>query len=756
MDLVQNDLINILSKNNFDTAWNKIKSKNSMHGIDNVTIDMFAKNYDSNIDELISEINADKYYPDPYQKIFIKKSIKGYRQIGILTLRDKLLQIVVTNYFSETIDGKFANTSYAYRIGRGHGRAIRRVKDFIDRKNNWVSSIDIDNFFDSINRKILMEMIEKEIKNKIILKIIEMWVEIGVIYKEKYINTKTGIAQGGVISPLLSNIYLNGLDNTLLNKRINNVRYADNIILLAKTENELIENLQFVKNYLNTQLKLQINKIDKEIVNISHGVTFCGIFFQNRKCIIDRDKYSKMEQKFVKIISNNNLDNIVAKLHDSIEGIRRYYLAYDTGEQIEALADLIINEIVKKSLLQKENISKNKLITVVKNIKFHTILPNKPQQYFINIINKYLGESEGKYYDETAKLKRKLEVKSRKFTKVWFQDLDLVVTTPFSSLGKTGENISIRQKGKIINQFSTNKIKSISVAAKGITISSDAIMLCSDKNLRINYFDNLGRPYASIIPTATPMLSSASFQIDSLKTDKVKIIIKSIIIAKIKNQISTLKYFHKSRKESLNNNLWNEEIERIENNLTSIKNLSNNLELDDFRAKILGYEGSSASAYWNLFAQLIPEKFNFDKREHQDAKNSVNIMLNYGYGILYTRILTAITLAGLNPNIGFLHKEFRNKPVLVYDLIENFRSTAVDKNVIAFIAKAGNLNFEKDSFPKEVKSKLSNKLLTKLNTEFYYRKELVSLNMLFVKQTNDLNKYLKDEIKIFKPFLSKW
>ncbi len=202
--------------------------------------------------------------------------------------------------------------------------------------------------------------------------------------------------------------------------------------------------------------------------------------------------------------------------------------------------------------------------------------------------------------------------------------------------------------------------------------------------------------------------------------------------------------------------MWNVEIERMDDNINSIKCINNNIVLDEFRSKILGYEGSSAAAYWKLFSTLIPDSFNFEKREHQNAKNTINIMLNYGYGILYTRILTSITLAGLNPNIGFLHKESRNKPVLVFDLIENFRSPAVDKAVIAFVAKAGNLKLEKDSFPKEVKSKLSRKILLKLNTEFYYRKELVSLNSLFVSQTDQLKKYLKDEIKIFKPYLAKW
>jgi len=753
---MNNELDNILTKENFNRAWNKIKTKNAMHGIDNITIEQFSQNYKDNINALINNVKNEKYFPDPYQKIFIKKQTKGYRQIGILTLKDKLLQIVITNYYITKIDKKFVNTSYAYRLGKGHGKAIRRVKDFIDRKNHWASSVDINNFFDSIDRKILMQKVEKEIDNKIILNIIKMWIEIGVIYKEKYINTNTGIAQGGVISPLLSNLYLNEFDIALLNNNINNVRYADNIILFANTENKLQENLSFAKEYLNNKLKLKLNKTDNEIVNINNkGVTFCGIFFKDKKCIIDNNKYTKIEQKTANLIENNNLEDIPQKLQDRFEGIRRYYLPYDTTEQMEALVDFIIGKIVYKALKQQEQISKNKIIAVVKNLKLHSILPNKPFIYFKNIINKYLGNTNN-YYDETAKLKRKLEVKSRKFTKIWFQDLDLVITTPFSTLGKANDNISIKQKGKIINQFSTKKIKSISIAAKGVSISSDAVKLCSEKNLRIDYFDKLGKPYATIIPAATPMLSSASFQIDALKTEKAKIIIKALIIAKIKNQISTLKYFHKSRKNNLNNTLWNEEIERMKYNLNSIKQLDFNVELNNFRASILGFEGSSASAYWNLFAQLIPEKFNFEKREHQNAQNPVNIMLNYGYGILYTRILTAITLAGLNPNIGFLHKEFRNKPVLVFDLIENFRATAIDKNVIAFIAKAGNLNFEKDNFPKEVKTKLSKKILTKLNTEFYYRKKLVSLNSLFVEQTNNLKKFLKDETTTFKPFLAKW
>lgn len=118
-------------------------------------------------------------------------------------------------------------------------------------------------------------------------------------------------------------------------------------------------------------------------------------------------------------------------------------------------------------------------------------------------------------------------------------------------------------------------------------------------------------------------------------------------------------------------------------------------------------------------------------------------MLNYGYGILYNRILTSITVAGLNPNISYLHKEQKGKPTLIFDLIETFRAPAVDRTIIAIVNKHSKLELEKNILSQTTKTVLAKKLLLRMNTEFQYRNKTTSINKLMIEQSEDLIKYLQ-------------
>ncbi len=752
---MQTEFQNIFNNQTFKKAWDIISAKNSKHGIDNVTIAEFKAEYQKNIQEITEQLSQNKYIPEPYQKILIAKQNGGFRPIALLTLKDKLIQIVVNNEISDKIDKTFCNTSYAYRKEKGHGKAIRRVKDFLARGFNFIGTADIDNFFDTIDRKILTEKLKDYIDSQLITNLVTMWVETGVFYKEKYINKNVGIAQGGVISPLLSNIYLDDFDKTLQKENIPNVRYADNIVIFANSKEKVQENLIFIQDYLKTKLKLKLNDNPKPVVEYSEGFTFCGIHFVDGKCIIDKSKFDKMKVKISNIISNNSLTTLPNLIKDHFEGIKRYYLNFDTEEQLSELAEHFIQKILERYQIEKGKISLSKLKEIVNQINFKEILPKKTNSYFIDIINKSLNFNQ--ITEKTTNtIRKKIEVNSRKYKKIWYQSANVIISTPNSTIGKSKNTLVIRANGKILNQIVTDKIQNLIIAAKGVTISSDIVEVLSEKKIRVDYFDSLGKPFASIISSATPISENTNKQIKFLQEGKTQQLIKTLIISKIKNQISVLRYFYKSRKNSLNTDIWNSELKNLEKYISNIEELTEEKEIDDFRNKIMGYEGIAATSYWKLFSTLIPEEYNFKEREHKSAQNTINIMLNYGYGILYTRLLTSITLQGLNPNLGFLHKEQNGKPVLVFDLIENFRAPVVDRTIIAFISKAGKLNLKENNFPDELKSKISKKIIMRLEADFYYRNELTSLNKEILNQAKNLRKFISNEIKTFKPFLAKW
>lgn len=240
-------------------------------------------------------------------------------------------------HYEEKTDAVFVNTSYAYRKGRGHGRAIARISDYLARKNKWVCSLDIKSFFDTINRKKLLTLSTGFFQSPEVMHLIEMWVLTGGVYQGKYVTREHGIAQGGVLSPLLSNIYLHGYDAEMLSRKYDNVRYADNILLIAREKEQLLESLNFTKKYLAETLELTLNPFTKEAIPVEESFEFCGIHFVNGMRQITPAKMQSICDKLKETIRQNAFIQIPDVLKEQREGILRYYSGYDTAEQLRKL-----------------------------------------------------------------------------------------------------------------------------------------------------------------------------------------------------------------------------------------------------------------------------------------------------------------------------------------------------------------------------------------------------------------------------------
>lgn len=750
---MNNELNSIFSNNSLLIAWHRVKGKGAGGGVDGISLSEYEANLGDNLTQLLEEVHTNLYIPEPYLRFFLKKSSGSYRPISALTIKDKIVQHAVVNFYDEKLNKLFVDSNYAYRKNKGHTKAINRIQDYIARGYSFVSTMDIDNFFDTINRAKLFEKCKIHFENNYVQKLIEMWIMTGVVSSQKYIESELGIAQGGIISPILSNLYLHDFDVALNQNNIPNIRYADNIILITKTADQAISASNFTESFLQENLQLKLNS-SPSIKSVKEGFTFCGVHFFEKMRRIAPDKFESMKANIRNIVAKHNTEKLPGSLNDHLQGLERYYSTLNAQDQILLLEDLLITELKKrfqneanlkyaekKILLNKINfisnsnkINKNKIIA--------SILAREPQQ-----------QTSGNSF-ASVESRRGVYNKKRKYQKLWYEDLDLLVSTKFSVIGKSADSITIRRDGKIINQILIKKIKNIIVSARGCSISTDAIELCSNARIRIDFFDSLGKPYATLIPAAAPIQSIMAEQFDALNTDKSKHIIKTLISAKIKNQVSVIKYFIKNKKEF--KTLFSDQLNRIEDLLVSIDGLSHNLSLDDFRAKILGYEGSAAVDYWNMLKKLLPDKYEFENREHKAADNLINMMLNYGYGILYNRILTSITVAGLNPNISYLHKEQKGKPTLVFDLIETFRAPAVDRTIIAIATKHANLKTDKNLIEAGTKTILSKKLLLRMNTEFTHRGNTTSINKLIIEQAEDLVKFLQGKTEKFKPYISKW
>lgn len=776
-------------------AWLKVKSKGKGGGIDNISIDEFENDLEKNLKSLLAEVISRQYVPEPYKLFYLQKANKEkkeYRPIGLLTIRDKIVQHCVYQFYSFSFDKIFLDSSYAYRQTKSHQKAINRIQDYIKRKFRFAALMDIKSFFDTIDRKLLFEVSKEWFNDPFINELVQMWVITGFVYNDRYIRGQKGIAQGGVLSPLLSNIYLHSFDLFMRKEKIENVRYADNIAIFGRTKEGTLILRQKANAFLTTKLNLTLNVSPEEIEDVSQGIIFCGIHFHDGNRTIAPAKMKKIIDEHRKTVETTDLRMLPYKLKESIEGIKRYYAPFDTKEQIEEIRNNLVeafaskinmalegkqirnffaikSTLVKLPSLYKDDIqNKNFINDIFKKIQ-NGVTDKQPEKSVKSAespvqatFNERLGSSPNAPGEtSTSETQKSAEKKVEKKRKIYYnkfvQSLDILVTGNHAQIGKAGEKIVIRKEGKVVKEAFANKIGSIIINAHGTTISADAVKLCISNNVLINYFDDLGRPFATIYPTTTPTLSVASAQAEASKGEKGKTVVKLLIHAKIQNQISLIKFLTKNKQlPEEESDIFKRSVDEMNNLASDVKKLDTSLQLETFKHKIFGFEGSAAVSYWSLFKLLINDMYLFEKREHQGSTDTINQMLNYGYGILYSKVVNAAVVAGLNPNSGFLHSDQKGKPVLSFDLIEPFRPVVVDRAVLAILSRKVKIPKESPKLEDGLRQLLTQKVLARLYTEIKHHGERISVNDLIHDQAKQLADFLTGNEKYFRPYLSKW
>lgn len=797
-------------------AWLKVKAKKKSGGIDNVTISDFETSLERNLEMLFSEIVTGKYIPEPYRLFFIEKQnkpAKEYRPLALMTVKDKIAQNCVYNYFEKEFEKKFIDTSYAYRPMKGHPKAIGRVSDFLNRKNGFVANLDIDNFFDTIDRKVLFAASREWFGDETILKLLEMWVLTGFVHYGKYIKSDRGIAQGGVLSPVLSNIYLHPLDAHLKERKISNVRYADNIVVFGRSEEETRGFRETVVEFLDKELNLKLNTVVKDVVPVSEGFSFCGIHFKDGKRTISPEKFDSIMKKHTMTIQQFQLKEALFKLRESVEGLHRYYVPYDTEDQISLIIQNLIKQIAAKIYRLKQNKETKDAAEIYPFLKKYSEimkgdtgnrifirdlqsavsfleleggeifdqppLPKKGEKKEVSqkpatgdensrdekkVVPDEVKESEkgepaalpGK--DATAKEAERLVERKRKvYYNKFVESLDLLISGNYAHVGKSGGKITVKREGKILKEVFANKLSSLIISAHGTTISADAVRLCIENKVMVHYFDDLGKPYAMIFAIASGANSISTAQAFASKGEKGKVLVKQLVHGKIANQMALLKFSTKNKRlNPEQKQLVDRSLREMEDLAEKVKNSSTKEDAGKFRSKIFGYEGSAAVSYWNVLKVLIPEEYDFKSREHQNAVNIVNQMLNYGYGILYSKILAASVLSGLNPNIPFLHSETKGKPSLTFDLIEPFRPVVVDRTILSIISRSGFLKTTGSKLSEDVRHQVSLKVIQRLYSELVYKGTKMTLNDVIIQNSKQIAGYLTDTVDSFKPYLMKW
>ena len=288
----------ICSLDNLRRAFRRVQKNKGAPGIDGVTIQEFGLFLNDNLTTLAEELKSGQYQPQPVERKWIPKpGSQERRPLGIPTVRDRVVQAAVLQVIEPIFEACFADNSYGFRPGRGAKDALRIVDGLLQTGYVHVVDADIKAFFDTIPHEPLLELVRLRVHDERVIRLIRAFLEAGVMEDEALLYLpEEGTPQGGVISPLLANVYLDPLDHHMARQGYEMVRYADDFVILSHSRNEAEAALDMVKKWM-AAAGLTLHPSKTKIVDVSEpgdGFEFLGYHF-------DQDRRSPREKSVEKL-----------------------------------------------------------------------------------------------------------------------------------------------------------------------------------------------------------------------------------------------------------------------------------------------------------------------------------------------------------------------------------------------------------------------------------------------------------------------
>ena len=741
-------------------AWNTVKAKGSAGGVDGVSIQEFEKEKRKEIPKLAEELKAGTWKPQPYMEIEVAKTKNPdeMRKLGMTAVRDKIVQHAIKSIIEPRYEKIFLGNSYGYRPGKGATKAIRRVlAECHKTQYKYVLRLDIDNFFDSIDHDILQKRLIATGTDAEIVRLIMLCVKMGKVRRSslEWVETEYGTPQGAVLSPILSNLYLHSFDQFAVSRGVPYIRYADDFLFLSETKEQAEEILAKTEIHLKEKLKLSLNQ-PPEIIELKDGFDFLGITVKNKKASITEKKRAELSDRIRML--DFNVDGFSQKNSRIWEGICNYYGKLLPQEDLECFDSVLCDRLTACVREQIKRFgSKSGLRFAIGTVSFLSKqYQEKKKQFSEEIIAAYVNEKQkDKQIVDSKKNRKLIQERKKEYRKLEAETSGLLVNKPGLFIGLTNKGVTISQKGKVLSQHHPDNLSQIVVTGQGVSMSSNLISFCLNRKIPIDFFDNQGIHLGSVINSK--YIQNTHWKAQTMADIPLRnTIALAIIEGKIKNQHALLKYFNKYHKSHYPQ--LQPKKEMMEKVVEDFKDWKKSAKVtdDDFLQKLLGHESQVAIRYWDYIRELFSDdEVNFDKREHQGARDLVNSMLNYGYAILYVRVWQALLAAHLNPFDSIIHAHHEGKPALVYDLVEIFRSQVVDRVVISLVQKGQDLEVRNGLLTDKTRQLLVKSVMERLARYEKYQGEEMKMEQIIIRQAKLLAQTFEGTGK-FKPYVAKW
>jgi RNA-directed DNA polymerase len=315
---------------NLRVAFEKVKANNGAAGIDHQTIEMFETRLEQNLASLSQMLREGKYRPQAIRRVWIPKpGSKEKRPLGIPTVRDRVVQAALLNVLEPIFERDFAAQSYGFRPNRGCKDALKRVWELLMAGYIWVVDADLKSYFDTIPHHSLVQRVEKKVSDGNVIELLKAFLKQEVMEMMDSWTPEEGTPQGAIISPMLSNTYLDPLDHAMAQRGFQMVRYADDFVILCRSQSEAETALKEVHQWT-TNAGLKLHPVKTRIVDATTkgGFDFLGYHFEQRYKWPRKKSLNKLKDTIrAKTMRNNgqSLEAIIADINRTLMGWFGYF-----------------------------------------------------------------------------------------------------------------------------------------------------------------------------------------------------------------------------------------------------------------------------------------------------------------------------------------------------------------------------------------------------------------------------------------------
>lgn len=272
----------ILQDENINKAIKSVKKNKGAYGIDKMSVEELDGYFATHREEIKSQIRDGKYKPIPVRRVYIPKSNGKKRPLGIPTVVDRVVQQATAQVLSLGYDKHFSEHSYGFRPGRSCQQAIEEALVYLNEGYEWVIDLDIEKYFDTVNHDKLISILRERINDAKTLRLVRQFLQAGVMENGLISPSKEGVPQGGPLSPILSNVYLDKLDQELEARGLHFVRYADDCNIFVKSEMAADRVMKSVTSWLERKLRLKVSATKTKVVRPTKS-NFLGFTFWKSK-----------------------------------------------------------------------------------------------------------------------------------------------------------------------------------------------------------------------------------------------------------------------------------------------------------------------------------------------------------------------------------------------------------------------------------------------------------------------------------------